>query len=218
MKEMARQASMAALVLEQVFSTALLAGVPLAIDLSRTEDEGALREVGRMRQVDLSAADLVRRSAGEKIDTLQSEYSRSVAQVRQLSDDNAALQRAVDEARAALDAAQRDKGSLVRRLEAASAGGAAESREAAAASEALRARVAELQTELEDARRATVAAEGAETVRVSQTRQFRMIKDMLQRKNKQLIELRSKLAKYEPDVEGLVDSEEERPLEPKREA
>lgn len=61
LREMERQASMAALVLEQVLTSAVANDVPLAIDLSRTEDAAALAEVGRMRLLELTPVDLKKR-------------------------------------------------------------------------------------------------------------------------------------------------------------
>lgn len=47
-KELEKESAMAALVLEQVFTAAVASDVPLAIDLAKTEDEGATaQDAGR---------------------------------------------------------------------------------------------------------------------------------------------------------------------------
>lgn len=75
-RELDKHAQMGALVLEQVFMSAAVAGVAVSIDLSKTEDEASLVEVGKMKMLDAAILGAAERAGKEELDKLGDEHRK----------------------------------------------------------------------------------------------------------------------------------------------
>lgn len=85
-KELDKYAQMGALVLEQVFMSAAVAGVAVSIDLSKTEDERSLLEVGKMKRLDAAILGAAERAGKEELQKLSDEHRKLAEQFDEIQE------------------------------------------------------------------------------------------------------------------------------------
>lgn len=166
-----------------------------------------------------------RRLTATRLESLSAEHSRVSAESERMAEQLATLQQRNKTVMAQATKALKEKSEAtervreleeeVARLRASSGSAESKAADASAAAgasaaevEGLRATVAALRDELTEARALAEAAmdeaKGAK-LRVSETKQFQQLRQMLSKKNVQLTDLRKRLAVYEPDTTPLVD-------------
>lgn len=226
-KELERATKMAALVVEQLLNAGTAAGVDLSIDMSKAEDEGLLSRVGTASTAS-AEADMKLKGSAVKLDSIRDEHAATVAELDRLREENKKLNERYMMMQTRATSAVKEVSDLNQQL--ARAEGDLESERSRSKSVAvvkpgddpkvaeLEERVRRLEGDLEASESARKEAESTAAaapsspdkgVPVSQTKQFRQLKDMLQKKNQQLTEARRRLAKYEPDDAREVDEREE---------
>lgn len=229
-RDLERSAQMGALVVEQLIAQAKKSGCEVVVEMSKAEDEGLLADVGKVKVSDeVSKEDDLARRPTVKLESMGTEHARLSAdaeklaeQIKTLTDRNkqmmAQLTTAMKE-KAAVAAELADAKDELGRVKSASEGKAAEAASSAAGASgavvsALKGQVAALQAELADtkallgqAQEETSKVEDEAGKKVTQTKQFQQLKTMLAKKNEQLLTLRKRLEKYEPDDTELADDD-----------
>lgn len=203
--------AMAALVLEQVFHNAEDAGVPLAIDTSRSEDASSLRRMADLKG-GLSLDSDMRRKGGVKLDSLRDEHARLVGENARLGEEAKALRERVHALSGEASSTAREKAEAVARctalaaeveaLKSGASAGAASSASHAAEVASLAARLAAATGEVEKLKTEVLTAAREREVSINASKPFLQLKALLQKKNAALAETRARLAKYEPDAAG----------------
>jgi chromosome segregation ATPase len=202
--------SMSALVLEQILTAAADDhGIPLSIDLAKTEDSSAL---ARVRELASSGAaigtvadsDLKRKNV-VKLESLRDEHNRLIAENLRLTEESAALKERYEAMQMQCTMLTRDKAQLNAKVEATTAelaaiksgadAATAQSSAHSAEVESLKAELAKLHAQAESAKTKLLAAEKERDASVNTSKPFMMLKNVLTKKNAQLAELRAKLKK-----------------------
>uniref|UniRef100_A0A7S1G303 Leucine zipper transcription factor-like protein 1 n=1 Tax=Bicosoecida sp. CB-2014 TaxID=1486930 RepID=A0A7S1G303_9STRA len=225
-RDLEKASQMAALVLEQVIAQAKRAGVDVDVDMSKTEDESLLADVGKARDDSFGKeAEEERRATTTKLESLKDEHTRLASESEKMSEQVAQLQERNKTVMAQCTKALREKSEATERvreleeelasLRSRAVGAESKAAESVAAStatagevEGLRNTVAALRDELTEARALAAAAmeeAAGANARVSETKQFQQLRSMLTKKNTQLTDLRKRLAVYEPDTTPLVE-------------
>lgn len=224
-----QSARMGGLVVEQVLQDGHAQGVNLSFDMSKTEDEALLAEVGRVKLSEPSKEPEIRAS-GFKLDSIRDEHQRLMEDTERLKAENKTLQEryaAVTRQATAALAAKNKLAEQVQELQKSSAdAGAAsdtiaslrarllekesqlERQEAEAAAHADQ--IARLREELNAAEERSAKAGGAAPApkgNFHKSKQFNQLKQLLAKKNAQLTELRKRLDVYEPESVRNADEE-----------
>lgn len=223
-REHEKSIKMSAVVVEQLINLGAASGVELSVDMSKAEDEGAIARLGTTPSGALSPEADLKRKAAVKLDSIRDEHARIVEEAQRLKEENATLRERYQQMQTRATSAVKEVSDLnqeITRLE----------RELAAASSTpstsvvsgsseriagLEAEVKRLEDQLATSEAARKEADAAaakeplspEGVPVTKTKQFIQMKQMLSKKNAQLIELRTRLAKYEPDDADVIDDDE----------
>lgn len=112
-----RPAAVSALVLEGVFASAEERGVPLAIEMARTEDEGALARIRDLNTALIADADLKKRGpTGGKLESIRDEHARLIADNTRMADEARALRERYSAMEAQASAASRQSAELSGRV------------------------------------------------------------------------------------------------------
>jgi leucine zipper transcription factor-like protein 1 len=201
-KDLGTTADMAALVLEQVMATAEESGVALAVDLARTEDLAALDRV-RAEASGGGASGHADRRPGARLASIRDEHSKVMAERSSALEEVGTLRAAAEVASRTLAALTKANEALEGRLadaqeverEARAGAGVAASRSVATAAAENAAALAATRAEL-------AAAVAERDARLADSKQFVQLRALMNKKNAQLKELKVRLAKYEPPVEG----------------
>ena len=117
-RDLESQTNMSALVLEGVFASAADHGVPLSVEMARTEDEGALARIRDLNSALIADADLKKRGpgAGGKLDSIRDEHARLLADNQRMSDEARALRERYSAMEAQASAASRQSAELSGRV------------------------------------------------------------------------------------------------------
>lgn len=210
-RDLEAQTNMSALVLEHVFASAEDHGVPLHVEMSRTEDEGALARIRDLNAVFIADADLKKKGAGAKLESIRDEHARLIADNQRMADENRALRERYAAMETQAAAARRegaDVSAKAASLTAELAGlrsGLSASDATKAAHEAelakLRAAVGDLGRQLEHTKTELLSLSKEHDAHVNQSKPYIQMQALLRRKNQQLAEVRAKLTRYEPEAD-----------------
>ena len=114
-RDLESQTNMSALVLEGVFASADERGVPLAVEMARTEDEHALSRIRELNTALIADADLKKRT-GAKLESMRDEHARLVADNQRMADEAKALRERYSTMEAQASAASRQSAELSGRV------------------------------------------------------------------------------------------------------
>lgn len=206
-EELNRTTNMNALLLSQLFKQAEVQDLVLECDFSGIEDRAALEKVEKM-VFDTPIKQAM--NANAKLVSLKDEQAQMVKDMHNLRDDNEDLIAQNEKMKKKLQAALNENAGLQGQIESDRGQFEHESKEAAAQSKSKRGNLEAMEKELAQAKESAHKFESdakEHDKAVSQTRQFQMMKKMLATKNSQLIDLRKRLQKYEPEDVDAADDE-----------
>jgi leucine zipper transcription factor-like protein 1 len=225
--ELERTVNMAAVVLHSALKDAEAEGLDIRVNMAASEDEDAIESMARLRLSAAPEARGLRGGGAVKLDSIRDEHGRLVSKAQSLEDQVATLTSKCASLQGSYAEVMREKGALERAVEAlreevASARASSSAHDAAADAAAMRdmrdaldeakAKIRALSAELEDAREAAASASAApataEPGDPKASKQFKQMRAMLTKKNAQLVDLRRRLAVYEPDSTRMIDDDE----------